>query len=113
METPVGGLLLIQVVLIAVNAFFAAAEIAVVSLSETKLRRQAEDGDKKAKKLLAMVMEPSGFLSTIQIAITLAGFLSSAFAADHFAGPLADADSFLFFPDFRGAGAQAGGHEEA
>ena len=91
MEIPIGGLLLLQVFLIAVNAFFAAAEIAVVSLSETKLRRQAEDGDKKAKKLLAMVMEPSGFLSTIQIAITLAGFLGSAFAADHFAGPLANA----------------------
>lgn len=90
MDIPIGGLLLLQIALIAVNAFFAAAEIAVVSLSETRLRRQAEDGDKKAGKLLSMVMEPSGFLSTIQVAITLAGFLGSAFAADHFAGPLAD-----------------------
>ena len=88
MDTPIGGLLLIQVFLIAVNAFFAAAEIAVVSLSETKLRHKAEEGDKKSQKLLTMMLEPSGFLSTIQIAITLAGFLGSAFAADNFAAPL-------------------------
>ncbi len=88
MDTPLGVLLLVQVALIAVNAFFAAAEIAVVSLSETKLRRKAEEGDKKSQRLLNMLLEPSGFLSTIQIAITLAGFLGSAFAADSFAGPL-------------------------
>ena len=88
LDTPIGGLLLIQIFLIAVNAFFAAAEIAVVSLSETKLRRRAEEGDKVSARLLKMILEPSGFLSTIQVAITLAGFLGSAFAADHFAGPL-------------------------
>ena len=88
MDTPIGGLLLIQVVLIGINAFFAAAEIAVVSLSETRLRHKAEEGDRKAQKLLNMLLEPSGFLSTIQIAITLAGFLASAFAADNFAAPL-------------------------
>lgn len=88
MDTPIGGLLFVQVILIAINAFFAAAEIALVSLSESKLRHQAEEGDKRAAKLLKMVLEPSGFLSTIQIAITLAGFLGSAFAADHFAEPL-------------------------
>lgn len=81
---PIGGLLLIQIVLIMVNAFFAAAEIAIISLSENKLRKQAEDGDKKAGVMLKMVLSPSGFLSTIQIAITLAGFLGSAFAADNF-----------------------------
>ena len=90
LDTPIGGLLLVQVALIAINAFFAAAEIAVVSLSETKLRHQAEEGDKKAAKLLKMMLEPSGFLSTIQIAITLAGFLGSAFAADNFSDPLVD-----------------------
>jgi len=89
LDTPIGGLLLIQVALIAVNAFFAAAEIAVVSLSETKLRHKAEEGDRISRRLLGMVMEPSGFLSTIQVAITLAGFLGSAFAADNFAAPLA------------------------
>ena len=88
LDTPIGWLLLIQVALIAINAFFAAAEIAVVSLSETKLRHKAEEGDKKSQRLLSMLLEPSGFLSTIQIAITLAGFLASAFAADSFAAPL-------------------------
>ncbi|MBQ4073757.1 MAG: HlyC/CorC family transporter [Clostridia bacterium] len=90
LDTPIGGLLLVQVALIAINAFFAAAEIAVVSLSETKLRHQADEGDKKAARLLKMMLEPSGFLSTIQIAITLAGFLGSAFAADNFSDPLVD-----------------------
>ena len=89
-STPVGLLLLIQFVLIAINAFFAAAEIAIVSLSEGKLRHQAEDGDKKANTLLKLVTEPSGFLSTIQIAITLAGFLGSAFASDNFSDMLVD-----------------------
>ena len=85
METaPIGGLMLVQIALILVNAFFAAAEIAVISLSENKLRKQAEEGDKKATMMLKMVLSPSGFLSTIQIAITLAGFLGSAFAADNF-----------------------------
>ena len=80
--------ILVLVILIFVNAFFAAAEIAVISLSEAKLKKQAEDGDKKAKKLLKLMQTPDRFLSAIQIAITLAGFLSSAFAADSFAGPL-------------------------
>ena len=80
--------ILILVILIFVNAFFAAAEFAVISLSETKLRKQAEEGDKKAKKLLDLMQAPDNFLSAIQIAITLAGFLSSAFAADSFADPL-------------------------
>lgn len=76
--------LLVQIILIALNAFFAASEIAVISLNEVKLRRQAEAGDAKAKKMLRMVEDPTGFLSTIQIGITLAGFLGSAFAADSF-----------------------------
>ena len=76
--------ILIQVILIALNAFFAAAEIAVISLNEVKLRRQAEAGDAKAKNMLRMVEDPTGFLSTIQVGITLAGFLGSAFAADSF-----------------------------
>ncbi|HIS02177.1 MAG TPA: HlyC/CorC family transporter [Candidatus Excrementavichristensenella intestinipullorum] len=82
--------LLLQVVLIALNAFFAATEIAVISLNATKLRKLSEEGDKSAGILLKMVEEPSGFLSTIQIGITLAGFLGSAFAADNFADPLVD-----------------------
>lgn len=80
--------LLLQLVLIAVNALFAATEITVISLNETKVRRMAEGGDRKAAKMLRMVTEPTGFLSTIQICITLAGFLGSAFAADNFSDKL-------------------------
>ena len=77
--------LILQFVLIAVNAFFAAAEIAIISLNTNKLQREAEDGDKVAIKLLRLANEPTDFLSTIQIGITLAGFLGSAFAAENFA----------------------------
>ena len=84
------GKLLLQVVLIGLNAFFAATEIAVVSLNATKLKKLEEEGDKRAKRLLKMGETPSSFLSTIQIAITLAGLLGSAFAADSFAGYIVD-----------------------
>lgn len=77
--------LLLQFILIAINAFFAATEIAVISLNEKKIKANAEDGDKKAIRMLKMIEEPTRFLSTIQIGITLAGFLGSAFAADNFA----------------------------
>lgn len=77
--------LLLQFILILLNAFFAATEIAVISLNEKKVKAKAEDGDKKAVKMLKMIEEPTRFLSTIQIGITLAGFLGSAFAADNFA----------------------------
>ena len=87
-DDPLLPKLFLLAVLILINAFFAAAEIAVISLSETKLRRQAEEGDKKAEKLLKLTQTPDHFLSAIQIAITLAGFLSSAFAADSFSDPL-------------------------
>ncbi|MBE6637748.1 MAG: HlyC/CorC family transporter [Ruminococcaceae bacterium] len=80
--------MLLQFLLILVNAFFACSEIAVVSLNEKKMQKLAEDGDKKAKKILGMLKCPERFLSTIQVSITLAGFLGSAFAADNFAGKL-------------------------
>lgn len=76
--------LLLQAFLIFLNAFFAMTEIAVVSLSTTKLRRLEEDGDKAAPRLIRLSEEPTAFLSTIQVGITLAGFLGSAFAADSF-----------------------------
>jgi len=78
------------IILIIVNAFFAASEMALVNLNDNKVKRMAEDGDKKAKMLYKLISQPSQFLSTIQIGITLAGFLASAFAADFFAGPLAE-----------------------
>ena len=82
--------LILQFILIALNAFFAATEIAVISLNEKKVKAKAEDGDKKAKKMLKIIEEPTRFLSTIQIGITLAGFLGSAFAADNFAERLSN-----------------------
>lgn len=83
--SDIAGQLLLQLILILLNAFFAATEIAVISLNEKKVKARADDGDKKAKKMLKMIEEPTRFLSTIQIGITLAGFLGSAFAADNFA----------------------------
>ena len=82
------GAIILQFVLIFLNAVFASAEIAVISTNETKLQKMAERGDKRAKRLVKMTSQPARFLSTIQVAITLAGFLGSAFAADNFAGPL-------------------------
>lgn len=84
------GVLILQVVLIALNAIFACAEIAVLSISDTKLEKLAEEGNKKAKRLFRLTREPAKFLATIQVAITLSGFLGSAFAADSFAEPLVD-----------------------
>lgn len=80
--------LFLQFFLILLNAFFAMTEIAVISLSPARLRKLAEDGDKTAPRLLKLVEEPAGFLSTIQIGITLAGFLASAFAAENFSDVL-------------------------
>ena len=82
---PIWPQILLQVILILLNAFFASTEIAVLSLNENLLRRQAEEGDKKAALLLTIVQTPTKFLSTIQIGITLAGFLGAAFAAENFA----------------------------
>lgn len=82
--------LIVQVVLILLNAFFASSELAVVSLNPVLLNKKIEEGDKKAKRLYDMNKEPTGFLSTIQIGITLAGFLGSAFAADSFSEYLVD-----------------------
>ncbi len=81
--------LLLLVILILANAFFAAAEIAFISLNDAKIDLQAKEGNKKAKKIKSMLENPSKFLATIQIGITLAGFLSSAFASEAFASELA------------------------
>ena len=89
METPRLLLLLVlQIILIAINAYFAGTELALVSISDIRLKALADEGDKRAKKLLKLTSKPEKFLSTIQVAITLAGFLGSALAADSFAEPL-------------------------
>ena len=81
--------ILVLVILIALNAFFAATEMAFVSINDAKVEKEAKNGNKKAKQIYKMLKEPSKFLATIQIGITLAGFLSSAFASESFADDLA------------------------
>ena len=81
-------MLLLQLVLISLNAIFACAEIAVLSINEAKLEKLDGEGNKKARRLRKLTKNPAKFLATIQVAITLSGFLGSAFAADNFSGPL-------------------------
>lgn len=78
----------ILVMLISLNAFFATSEMALISLNDNKIRFMAGEGNKKAKKIVRLLNEPSKFLATIQIGITLAGFLASAFASQSFADRL-------------------------
>ena len=82
--------LVLQFVLIALNAVFACTEIAVISVNDVKLARMTAAGDKRAARLSKLTSQPARFLATIQVAITLAGFLGSAFAADNFSGVLVE-----------------------
>jgi len=79
----------LQVALIVLNAIFACAEIAVISMNDNKLAKMAAEGDKRAVRLARLTSQPARFLATIQVAITLSGFLGSAFAAENFADKLA------------------------
>ena len=88
--------LFILLILILANAYFAASEMAFISLNDAKIERQAKEGNKKAKQIEKMLDNPSKFLATIQIGITLAGFLSSAFASEAFADNLAPALNNIF-----------------
>ncbi len=82
--------ILLQIVFILLNAFFAGSEIAFLSLNPVKLSKMAEGGDKTAARLLALVENPNRFLSAIQVAITLSGFLGAAFGTENFSGYLTD-----------------------
>ena len=84
-EKSLTGYIILLIVLIALNAYFAASELAIVSLNDAKLEKEAESGKRKARLLYQMTQKPTTFLSTIQIGVTLSGFLSSAIAADTFA----------------------------
>lgn len=88
MENSVISMLLLQVFLIALNAIFACAEVAVISMNDNKLARMAAQGDKRAKRLAHLTSQPAKFLATIQVAITLSGFIGSAFAAENFSDVL-------------------------
>lgn len=89
-EGSILGPLILQVILISVNAVFASAEIAVISMNDNRMAKMAAEGDKRAIKLSKLTLQPSQFLSIIQVGITLAGFFGSAFAADNFASKLTD-----------------------
>ena len=82
------GAIFLQIVLIFLNAIFASAEMAVVSMNNVKLDKMVQEGNKKAVRLVKLTANQARFLATIQVAITLAGFLGSAYAADNFAKPL-------------------------
>lgn len=90
MDGDIAGSIILQIVLIAINAVFACVEIAVVSVNGTKLEKMVSEGNRKAMRLQKLTSQPSRFLATIQVAITLSGFLGSAFAADNFSGPLVE-----------------------
>lgn len=78
------GQILLQIILIGLNAVFACAEIAVISMNDTRLEQLTAKGNKRAIRLSKLTSQPARFLATIQVAITLSGFLGSAFAADNF-----------------------------
>ena len=90
MNNSILFMFLLQVLLIALNAVFACAEIAVISMNDSKLAKMAANGDKRAVRLANLTNQPARFLATIQVAITLSGFLGSAFAAENFSGVLVD-----------------------
>ena len=88
MENSILFMILLQVFLVLLNAVFASAEIAVISINDAKLARMAAEGDKRAVRLARLTSQPARFLATIQVAITLSGFLGSAFAAENFSDSL-------------------------
>lgn len=88
--TTLAWQLILQVVLIALNAIFACAEIAVISAKDAKIAALAQEGNRRAIRLERLTSQPARFLATIQVSITLAGFLGSAFAADNFSEALVD-----------------------
>lgn len=87
---PIVWQILLQLVLIMLNAVFACAEIAVISMNDNKLAKLTASGDKRAVRLSSLTSQPARFLATIQVGITLAGFLGSAFAADNFSDKLSN-----------------------
>ena len=90
MDSPIGWQLVLQLVLIALNAIFACAEIAVISMDDARIEKLAQSGSAGGMRLKNLTSQPARCLATIQVAITLSGFLGSAFAADNFAELLTD-----------------------
>ena len=82
--------LLLLVFLMFINAFFTCAELALISLNKNKLEKMSESGNRRAKRILSLTRHPAKFIASVQVAITLAGLMSSAFAADNFSGRLTE-----------------------
>jgi len=87
-EGSLWGPLILQVILLFINAVFASAEIAVISMNDNRIAKLTLEGDKRAIRLTKLTEDSSQFLSIIQIAITLASLLGGAFAAENFASRL-------------------------
>ncbi|MGL5085781.1 MAG: hemolysin family protein [Clostridium sp.] len=98
MDGSPSGSFIIILVLVLVNAFFASAEMAIVSINKTKINLLAEDGNEKARLIQNLIKEPSSFLATIQVGITFAGFFASAAAATSISGGLAESLKLLNVP---------------
>ena len=90
MDSHIGWQIVLQLVLIALNAIFACAEIAVISMDDARIEKLAQSGSAGGRRLRKLTSQPASFLATIQVAITLSGFLGSAFASDSFAAMLTD-----------------------
>ncbi len=91
MDDPGSTMAIILVLIfVLVNAFFAMGETALISLNDAKLRRDAEDGNKKAKRIAKLLDEPNNFLAAIRVAVTVSGFFASAVVADVYADPAAE-----------------------
>ena len=89
-DDPLIGQLVFVFILTLINGFFSMSEIAIITVNDNKMRRMDDEGNHKARYLVKFIEEPGHFLSTIQVGVTLAGFLASAFAANSFSGRLAD-----------------------
>jgi len=90
--------IILLIILIGINGIFSSSELAFLSLDKIRLKEEVESGNKKAIKINKILNNPSSFLSTIQIGITLAGFLASAFAADYFADYFLGIINISFIP---------------
>jgi len=90
MDSHIGWQIVLQLVLIALNAIFACAEIAIISMDDARIEKLAQSGSAGGKRLKNLTSQPARFLATIQVAITLAGFMGSAFASENFAEMLSD-----------------------
>ena len=88
--------ILLLLILILINGIFSATEIAFLSINKYKLNKEIKKQNKKAIKIAGLLKDSSTFLSAIQIAITLSGFLASAFAAENFASELSEIITISF-----------------